>query len=88
MPSAPTTLDSTAAAELRGAAVVVARHLPDGHPRRFILSAIGDVLEGGDTTTVCALCRRPFAYDRAFFTSRGLCEPRRCFGCRVLTRGR
>jgi hypothetical protein len=86
MPSV--TLNENDAAELRGAAFVIARHLPDGHPRRFALAAIGEVLEGGNDVRDCVLCGRPFAYDRTFFTSRGLNEPRRCFCCRVLVRGR
>ena len=78
-------VDDVAAAELRGAAHILARHLPEGFARRHVLSVIGQHLEGGgDSVRDCARCQRPFTYDRSFFISRGLSEPRACFSCRVL----
>lgn len=89
MPSGPAIVGDSAASELRGAAHVIARYFPEGHPRRFILSALGEHLEGGDDVCpACALCGRPFSFNAQFFKDRNLSEPRRCFCCRVLVRGR
>jgi hypothetical protein len=89
MPPVSVRSNAKATIELRAAAIKVARSLPDGRPRWFILRLVGEqieVLEGGSETAVCAGCRRHFTYDPAYFTAQKLHAPRSCFACRILKR--
>lgn len=88
MPPGLATLDAAAVAELRSAAHLCAKHLPEGRALRLILREIGFHLEAGSNERQCRRCGHTFYYNREFYLMEGLSEPRRCFSCRIVTRGR